>query len=546
MNEKLLIVEDNEDSLVFLSRALSASGFQVVATANGVEALVAARENRPDLVISDIMMPKMDGFELCRRLKADDELSTIPLIFYTATYLEEANRELGLSIGAARYLTKPMELPQLLAAIKEVVRQHKAGELPVYVPSAAESKEVDAQYQQTIARKLDKKVAELERTHNYLRNVFDYMPSLLIGVNRNGSVEELNGEAESRLGITIEQALGKPVWLLFPALEAYSSRIKESLEKQQPLNLSRRKFTQEKTSGYIDIVVYPLRGDSAEGAVIRIDDISERVRMEESMIQSEKMLSIGMLAAGMAHEINNPLAGITLSLQNILRRIDPGLNKNVEAARKQGLELEAMNAYLKERKVIDMLEGIRDAAAHTGVIVDNMLHFSRNSTAEFELIDLAEILDQTLEMAALDYDLKSQYDFRNIRITKSYAPDLAPVPCIASEIKQVLLNLFSNAGQAMQETASKENIPTLLVSTYRRGDSAIIELADNGPGMDQEMQDKIFDPFYTTKTVGRGTGLGLFIAYFIVTDTHGGRITVESEPSHGAKFVIELPLDRQL
>ncbi len=507
---------------------------------------MAARENRPDLIISDIMMPKMDGFELCRKLKADNTLSTIPLIFYTATYLEEANRELGLSIGAARYLSKPMELPQLLAAIEEVIRQHKAGELPIYAPSPTENKEMDAQYQQTIARKLDQKVAELERTRNYLRNVFDYMPSLLIGVDRNGNVEEFNGEAESRIGITIEQARGKPVWQLFPSLEAYRSRIKKTLEKLQPLNLSHLKFTHEKTSGYFDMVVYPLESDSSKGAVIRIDDISERVRMEESMIQSEKMLSIGMLAAGMAHEINNPLAGITLSMQNIMRRIDPDLNKNIEAAKKHRLELEAMNAYLKERKVMDMLEGVKDAAAHTGVIVDNMLHFSRNATAEFELIDLAEILDQTLEMAALDYDLKSQYDFRNVRITKSYDSNLAPVPCISSGIKQVLLNLFSNAAQAMHEAASEENIPTLLVSTYRRGDSAVIELADNGPGMDQETQQRIFDPFYTTKTVGRGTGLGLFIAYFIVTDTHGGRITVESEPNHGAKIIIELPLDRQL
>ena len=339
MKEKLLIAEDDEDSRVYLSRALSASGYQVVATANGIEALEAVNESRPDLIISDIMMPKMDGFELCRRLKADDELNSIPLLFYTATYLEDENRELGLSIGAVRYLSKPMELTKLLAAVEEVIQQNKAGALAAQPPSPKDNEELDAMYEHALARKLDEKVAELERTRNYLRNVFDYMPSLLIGVDSNGNVQELNGEAEGRSGLTLDQARGQPVWNLFPYLEAYSSRIKQSLEKRQPLNLSRLKYTQKETSGYIDMVIYPLQTDTAEGAVIRIDDVSERVRMEETMIQTEKMLSVGVLAAGMAHEINNPLAGITLGVQNILRRIDPSLKKNLETAEQHGVAL---------------------------------------------------------------------------------------------------------------------------------------------------------------------------------------------------------------
>jgi signal transduction histidine kinase len=156
--------------------------------------------------------------------------------------------------------------------------------------------------------------------------------------------------------------------------------------------------------------------------------------------------------------------------------------------------------------------------------------------------DLNDVIDRTLDMAAVDYDLKKKYDFRLIKIEKEYDSALPQVPCIPAEIEQVLLNLVRNAAQAMQENMPPGETPTIRVSTRKVGEYAQLELADNGPGMDQETQRRVFEPFFTTKKVGKGTGLGLSVSYFIVTDTHGGRFRVESEPGKGAIFIIDLPL----
>jgi len=175
MNEKILIVEDDEDSRVYLSLALSSNGYQVVAASNGIKALEIARQEIPDLIISDVMMPKMDGYELCRKMKADSQLQAIPFIFYTSVYTQAENRDLGLSFGAARYLQKPMELPQMQAVINDVLAEHKAGaQAEKEIPDKAKE-QLDVMYQHTLARMLDQKVAELEQTRNYLKNVFDSM-----------------------------------------------------------------------------------------------------------------------------------------------------------------------------------------------------------------------------------------------------------------------------------------------------------------------------------------------------------------------------------
>ena len=166
---KLLIAEDDEDSRVYLERALTAEGYQVKTAINGADALAAAREEQPELIVSDIMMPKMDGFELCRNVKEDDELKTIPFVFYTATYLDEDSKKLGLSLGASRYMEKPMDLPEFLESISAVLKDHKAGILPAQETPLWEDKELNVMYEKTLSRKLEKKVRELEQANQELR-----------------------------------------------------------------------------------------------------------------------------------------------------------------------------------------------------------------------------------------------------------------------------------------------------------------------------------------------------------------------------------------
>jgi signal transduction histidine kinase len=294
---------------------------------------------------------------------------------------------------------------------------------------------------------------------------------------------------------------------------------------------------------YADVMVYPLMADGASGAVIRMDDVTARVRIESKMVQTEKMLSVGGLAAGMAHEINNPLGAILQGSQNILRRVAPDMPQNRAVANAIGVDLDRLHRYLEQRQILHFLEGIREAGARAAKIVADMLSFSRRSESHFALVEVEEMLETVLRLAASDYDLKKKYDFKRIAINRDYDPALRLVYCDKTEIEQVILNLLKNAAQAMAEAGIPT--PVITLRTRREALYALIEVVDNGPGMDEKTLKRIFEPFFTTKEVGAGTGLGLSVSYFIVTEQHNGRLSVMSKPGQGARFSIRLPLTRE-
>jgi len=271
-------------------------------------------------------------------------------------------------------------------------------------------------------------------------------------------------------------------------------------------------------------------------------DVTESRKMETMMIQTEKMMSVGGLAAGMAHEINNPLGGMLQSLQNVIRRLSPGLPANEAEAEACGTRLETIRNYLEKREILRFLDNIRVSGERASHIVENMLSFSRRSESKKAPVDLSGLLDKAVELAAHDYDLKKKFDFRHIRIERRYDPDMPLVPCAATEIEQVVLNLLRNAAQAMREGETPVPSPCITLHVSKEPDFAVIEIADNGPGMDEARIKRIFEPFFTTKEVGVGTGLGLSVSYFIVTNNHGGAMTAESTPGEGASFIIRLPL----
>ncbi|WP_022664072.1 ATP-binding protein [Desulfospira joergensenii] len=272
----------------------------------------------------------------------------------------------------------------------------------------------------------------------------------------------------------------------------------------------------------------------------------EKARLEKMMVQSEKMVSLGGLAAGMAHEINNPLAGILQNAQVIENRLKTPLPANIKAAEETGIDLDRLAVYLEKRNVYTMLESIMAAGKRAAGIVSNMLSFSRKSGSGFMPEDICELLDKTLELASSDYNLKTKFDFKKINVTKEYDPGVPRPKIKASEIQQVFFNILSNGAQAMMTGAGVEN-PLFFLAVFpdrdRTRDLVCIKIRDNGPGMEKEIRQRIFDPFFTTKEVGEGTGLGLAVSYFIITESHNGSIEVESGPGKGTCFTIKLPVD---
>jgi len=386
--------------------------------------------------------------------------------------------------------------------------------------------------------------AELRHMQMYLKNVVDSMPSMLVGVDREGLVTQWNLEAEKVSGLSSQEALGRSLDEALPLFASRMEQIRKVMSERRPEVSNKVLIRTDKEVRYSNIMVYPLTANGIEGAVVRVDDVTARVRIEDMMIQTEKMLSVGGLAAGMAHEINNPLGGILQGAQNILRRVSPELLKNQETARECGVELDAIRSYMEKRQILNMIDGIKEAGERAARIISNMLRFSRKSGSQMASADLSGLIDRTVELAASDYDLKKKYDFRQIEIVRDFAPGLQDVPCVALEIEQVLLNLLKNAAHAIIGRKDREQPPRIILRTRQEGEMARIEVEDNGCGMDEATRKRVFEPFFTTKEAGVGTGLGLSVSYFIVAEAHKGSIEVESVPGKGAKFIVRLPLRR--
>ncbi|WP_368854171.1 ATP-binding protein [Desulfovibrio sp. JC022] len=275
-----------------------------------------------------------------------------------------------------------------------------------------------------------------------------------------------------------------------------------------------------------------------EGSVV---DMTERKRNERRMIQSEKMMSVGGLAAGMAHEINNPLAAIVGSVQSLQRRLGQETKQNLKVAQECGVPFSAVTKYLEQRGCQKFLDGIYEAGIRAATIVRGMLSFSRKSGSDFASHNLNAVVDSVLTLVMKDYDYKKNYDFKKIKILKEFNADELFVECDETEIQQVILNLLRNGAEAMGEKLYSEESPGFVLRTYRNETMVVLEIEDNGPGMDDEVRKRIMEPFYTTKSVGKGTGLGLSISYFIITNRHKGGMEVYSEPGKGTRFVIRLP-----
>lgn len=384
----------------------------------------------------------------------------------------------------------------------------------------------------------------LKETQQYLASIINSMPSVIIGVDEECRINQWNIEAEKIYGRSREAVLGKTLQEAVPELDDQLDRVADSLRsgKQEVDSMVRRYV--DKQVRYETVAIYPLTEPGIEGAVIRIDDITERMNFEQMVMQSDKMLSIGGLAAGMAHEINNPLAVILGNVQNIIRQTSSGLRKNDAVARECGTCMEAVHDYMEKRGVFRKIDSIYEAGVRSSNIVSNMLSFSRKSDKVKGCYALPVLLDKTVDLVSGSYNLNEKYDFKQIEIIREYEGGVPDAWCESSEIQQVFLNLIRNGAEALQSKHYETGGPRFILRVKRAGNMVRVEIEDNGPGMDEKVSKRIFEPFYTTKEVGKGTGLGLSVSYFIVAEHHDGTMEVDSMPGEWTRFVIQLPTDK--
>jgi PAS domain S-box-containing protein len=413
--------------------------------------------------------------------------------------------------------------------------------------------EMNNQLYQEIAKQEDTEALLLE-AKDYLRGIINSMPSILIGIDKDGLVTHWNNAAQDKTQISYENALGKHFQSIIDEPNINMRLITTAIEKRKP---KRKEAIQEghgSNARFKDITIYPITTIDIESAVIRIDDVTHRVQLENMIIQNEKMSSLGELAAGVAHEINNPLGTILQSLQTIQRRLSDDLIANIQVAEEKGIDLEKLVSYLEERQILAFLSNIKDAGERAATIVTNMLEFSGTHTQKHEPIQLVDLLNRSIDLAISSSSLHRKKDNIQITINREFVSTCPPVYGMAAEIQQVILNLLNNAYQAYSEnytqkiadeTKIKPNGKLVItVSLIIEKNDAVIKISDNGPGMDEWTQKHIFEPFFTTKETGKGTGLGLSVSYFIITEHHRGSITVESRANKGTTFTIRLPIKR--
>lgn len=355
------------------------------------------------------------------------------------------------------------------------------------------------------------RAGELKLLKEFNESIIESINVGLLAVDLEGRVTRLNSALEGILDLSRAQAVGERVENLFS--EDFTDTLRQVLGNDRWRLKEIRNIYKLHTATFagrplvLNIAIAPLQ-DSQEqtGALVVLEDVSSRVRLEEQLQQREKLSSIGLLAAGVAHEVNTPLTGVSSYTQMLLSML---------------ADTDPKHALLLK---------VRRQAERATNIVNNLLNFSRTGDAtEFTELDISRVLDDTLQL------LEPQLRGNRIEIVRGYDPDSPPVFGNSGKLQQVFTNLLLNARDAIPAGGS------IKIATMPADDHSLtIEVSDTGIGIDPENVAKIYDPFYTTKGVGRGTGLGLAVSYGIVQE-HSGHISVESTPGQGTIFRITLP-----
>ncbi|MCP4544585.1 MAG: response regulator [Chloroflexi bacterium] len=536
---RVLIVDDEEDLAFILADTLESRGYQIEVAHSAQSAREKADSFNAQVALLDIRLGHDNGVSLITELA--ETHPNILCIMMTA-YAGVGSAVEAIHRGAYDYLQKPLDMRYLLATLERCFEK------------------LELEREKTAAEEtLREQNAELLRLQNLLQNITDSMPSALITLASDGQVLTWNPAAEALTGRTAEQVLGQSLWRTCPEMERYHELFDQVLREHQVAHRHKEQLTIKDKTVYQDTSAFPLEANDLEGVVLRIDDVTRRVQLEEMMLQSAKMASIGGLAAGVAHEINNPLGAMMQSAQVLQIAFDTQRPRTRERLQKCGVDPNGLDQYLQERGLVDYLNGIRSVGARAAKIVSDLLNFSRKTSSKVVSQSLNTLVEQTLDLAATDYDLKKKYDFRDIEIINKLTPNLPMVLCDGQQIQQVVLNLVRNAAQAMtRETKKKDENkpyePRLTLRTSLTPDYSFVrlEVEDNGEGIPKAIRARLFEPFFTTKDVGKGTGLGLWLCWAIVVERHKGRIWAEpvspqaqgATTGDGTRFVIELPVTR--
>lgn len=437
-----------------------------------------------------------------------------------------------------KILSKPLE--KLTLATMEMsqgrtskVKLKKHGSKPTELDVLADSFN-------TMVDKIQSAQTGLLHTKRHLADIIDAMPSALIAITIEGVVTDCNLQASSLTKVDRNKAIGMQYTDLFPLLKNFQDVLIRVITQNQAEKVQ-NVLIQEKTGRrYLDIILYPLLDEDPPGIVIRLDDVTSQIKIQEKLLKQEKLQSTLKLAAGIAHEINNPLGAVLQGVQTVKRRLSSDLDKNQQTAAELQLDLEKLKQYCEAREVFKFLESIQLSGEQAAKVIATLLDFTPRAEVNYQPYSLEKIIERALLHLPQDPLLRKTQVLHIIHFDKQYTPELPDIKCQPLEIERVLIGILKNAVQATEATQN-DRPPEVIIRTYTENGWVCIDIEDNGIGMNDEEKSHLFELFFTTKGVGIGTGMDLAMAYHIVKVSHQGKIRVDSVRGKGTKVTLQFP-----
>ena len=524
---RILIVDDVQENLDLLEDVLSEGGYSCVMAHNGTEALEILRRDPIHLVVADAMMPKIDGFQLCKEVRTIPDLNHVPFIIYTGNYVDEADQEFARSIGVDRYVVKFAGMGALIEAVNDLaqVRYGRKPEQPAEEQVRLDDHSFLEKHRAQIIKKLEEKMTELEvyaetlekknrevqASEERYRALFENASIAIFVIDKgSGRIVDVNKQGLPLLGYTKQQLTAMPTFP-FAGENAFTRGMLTATSFREG-EASLRRSDGEVLD--IEVGIAPVARPQDSRLLLYVKDITEQKQMREQLLQVEKMALMGRLAAGIAHEVRNPLAAITLNLQYLAMRFKPD---------------EAMAGSIR-----DAMEGAKRVES----VIENTLSLARVSPPVLRSENVNEIVRKSVRFVALGVQQ------RELQIAEALADQLPAVTVDAKQIQQVLLNVLQNAIEA-SPAGGTVTISTGIGDEPMEGIPAphvCVEVRDAGPGILPENRKSLFQQFKTTKA--GGTGLGLVLSRQIM-ERHKGAITLDNAPGGGAVARLIFPVERQ-
>lgn len=496
-SEQILLVDDNPTNLQVLFKTLEGSGYRLLAARDGEAALYTAKRARPALILLDVMMPGMDGFEVCEHLKADPETADIAVIFLSAL-TDSQSKVHGLAIGGVDYIAKPFQTDEVLARVRTHIKI------------------------QRLERALARRNTELEDENQQILNAVD---EGIVGLDIAGRVTSMNAQAALITGWAAGDCVGE----LFSQLHLFpdDKALNESfgLLCEGGVGLRKEHVSISTRSGRVAPVALSGSPRSEGGAVLVLRDISEWLQSQFALEQAraemdsqrqhlahiERLSTGGEMAAGIAHEVNQPLTAVT-NYARVAQRLVADLPDD------------------RRQKMDEVLSKITIQAERAAAVIQRMRSYVKKPTGGREVLAINKVLEDVLALAEVDSRVNA------IPVELKVAANLPMIFVDEVQLQQVALNLIRNA---MESTANAGQTNSVEVSTYLDGGMVCFRVKDFGAGLAPEIEAQLFSPFVTSKEGGMGIGLSVSKS---IMQAHGGDIRFQPNPNGGAIFSCEFPV----